>query len=97
MALWRDRFPGRFFDISYEETASDLEPNARELIDYLELPWEDACLHFDRQDTAVTTASAVQVRQPVHTRSVGRWRRYARQLTPMRETLAAHCVPVRDS
>jgi hypothetical protein len=97
MALWRDRFPGRFFDISYEEIASDLEPNARALIDYLELPWEDACLLFHRQDAAVTTASAVQVRQPVHTRSVGRWRRYARQLAPMREALTGHGVPVCDS
>ena len=58
MDFWRERFPGRFFDISYEETAADLEPNARALIDYLELPWEDACLAFHQQDTAVSTASA---------------------------------------
>ena len=43
---------------------------------------------------AVTTASAVQVRQPVHTRSVGRWRRYEKQLAPMRETLEAQGVPL---
>lgn len=93
MAQWRERFPGRFFDISYEETARDLEPNARALIDHLELPWEDACLRFHEQDAAVTTASAVQVRHPVHTRSVGRWRRYERQLSPMLEALAEHGVP----
>jgi tetratricopeptide (TPR) repeat protein len=94
MAVWRDRFPGRFYDISYEETARDLEPNARALIDYLELPWEDACLHFHKQDAAVTTASAVQVRQPVHTRSIGRWRRYERQLAPMRQALEAEGVSI---
>lgn len=94
MALWRERFEGRFFDISYEETARDLEPNARALIDYLELPWEDACLHFHKQDAAVTTASAVQVRQPVHTRSIGRWRRYDKQLDKMRQTLEEHDVPI---
>lgn len=87
MALWRERFPGRFFDIAYEDTARDLEPNARALIEYLELPWEDACLEFHKQDAAVTTASAVQVRQPVHTRSIGRWRRYENQLAVMRESL----------
>ena len=87
MAVWRARFPGRFFDISYEDTARDLEPNARALVDYLELPWEDACLAFHRQDTAVSTASAVQVREPAHTRSIGRWRRYAAELEPMREEL----------
>ncbi len=83
MQLWRERFPGRFFDISYEDTARDLEPNARALIDYLELPWEDACLHFHEQEGAVTTASAVQVREPAHTRSIGRWKRYEQQLAPM--------------
>lgn len=96
MALWRERFAGRFFDIAYEDTARDLEPNARALIEYLELPWEDACLHFHKQDTAVTTASAVQVRQPAHTRSIGRWLRYESQLDLMRKTLQEEGVPIDD-
>ncbi len=94
MDVWRERFPGCFFDISYEETVSDLEPNARALIDYLELPWEDACLRFHEQKKAVSTASAVQVREPVHTRSVGRWRRYKNQLTPMLAVLEQHGIKV---
>ena len=94
MQAWRERFGDRFFDISYEDTTRDLETNARALIEYLELPWEDACLHFYKQDTAVTTASAVQVRQPVHTKSVGRWRRYEQQLEPMRAALEAEGVPI---
>jgi len=94
MALWRERFPGRFFDISYEETASNLEPNARALIEHLELPWEDACLSFHKQKAAVTTASAVQVRQPAHTKSIGRWMRYEKQLETMRATLEEQGVPL---
>ncbi len=89
MAVWRQRFPGRFFDVRYEDIARDLEPNARALLDYLELPWEDACLAFHQQAAPVATASAVQVREPAHTRSVGRWRRYARQLEPMGRALRA--------
>ena len=96
MATWRERFGDRFFDISYERTAGDLEPNARALIEFLELPWEDACLQFHKQKAAVTTASAVQVRQPVHTRSVGRWRRYESQLAVMRQTLIDEGVPLDD-
>ncbi len=96
MALWRERFGDRFFDISYEETARDVEPNARALIEFLELPWEDACLEFHKQDAAVTTASAVQVRQPAHTRSIGRWRRYENQLGLMRKTLQEQGVPIDD-
>jgi hypothetical protein len=87
MDVWRERFPGRFYDICYEDAASDLEPSARALLEYLELPWENACLEFHRQDTAVSTASAVQVREPAHTRSIGRWRRYADQLQPMLRAL----------
>ena len=87
MDVWRERFPGRFFDISYEETAADLEPNARALMDYLELPWEDACLEFHKQDAAVSTASAVQVREPAHTRSIGRWKKYESGLQEMQEEL----------
>ncbi len=93
MATWRDRFGDRFFDISYEDAAGNLEPNARALIDFLGLPWEDACLDFHRQTAAVTTASVVQVREPAHTRSVGRWRRYQPQLALMQQTLAAEGVP----
>jgi len=82
MALWRERFPGRFLDVRYEEVVAAPEANARRILDYLELPWEDACAEFHRQTAAVSTASAVQVREPAHTRSVGRWRRYQRQLAP---------------
>ncbi|MDH4049043.1 MAG: sulfotransferase [Gammaproteobacteria bacterium] len=96
MQLWRERFPGRFFDMSYEATVQDLESNARALIEYLELPWEDACLSFHEQKTAVSTASAVQVREPAHTRSVGRWRRYESQLAPMLGELRAAGVEMAD-
>ncbi|RLQ23349.1 sulfotransferase family protein [Seongchinamella sediminis] len=88
MDTWRERFPGRFFDISYEATAADLEPNARALLDYLDLPWEEACLEFHKQDAAVSTASAVQVREPAHTRSIGRWKQYRSGLAEMQQELA---------
>jgi hypothetical protein len=95
MQVWHERFPGQIFDISYEDTARDLEPNARALLDYLELPWEDACLDFHQQDGAVSTASAVQVREPAHTRSIGRWRRYEDQLQPMVQALQSAGVIVK--
>ena len=87
MEVWRERFPGRFLDVRYEEVAADVETEGRRIINYLQLPWEDACANFYQQATAVTTASAVQVRQPAHTRSVGRWRRYEKQLQPVRDIL----------
>ena len=88
MAIWRDRCPGCFHDVVYEDFVADLESGARALMDYLELPWEDACLRFHEHRGAVATASAAQVREPAHTRSVGRWRRYGRRLKPMLDALS---------
>jgi len=94
MAHWHTEFPGRIIDVSYEDTARDLEPNARHLIEALKLPWEDACLHFHSSNKGVATASAVQVREPAHTRSIGRWRQYESQLQPMVDELNAQGIPL---
>jgi hypothetical protein len=40
-------------------------------------------LHFDENSSTTTTASASQVRQPVYTSSVHRWRDYEQQLAPL--------------
>jgi tetratricopeptide (TPR) repeat protein len=92
MATWRERFGDRFLDVRYEDVVVNLEANARRILDYLELPWEDACAEFHKQAGAVSTASAVQVRQPAHTRSVGRWQRYQRQLQPVLDILRSEGV-----
>jgi hypothetical protein len=52
------------------------------------LPWEDACVAFHRNSAAVSTASAIQVREPVYRRSVDRWRRYESKLQPTIEVLS---------
>ena len=94
MAHFRQEFPGRIVDISYEDTARDLEPNARKLINALKLDWEDACLNFHESSSGVATASSVQVREPAHTRSIGRWRRYETELLPMMGELKRLGVPL---
>lgn len=93
MATWRRRFGSRFHDVSYEAATSDLEAQVRSLLDFLELPFEEACVNFHAQAGAVSTASAAQIREPAHTRSVGRWRRYEAQLEPMREELEKAGIP----
>ncbi|TXS92713.1 tetratricopeptide repeat protein [Parahaliea maris] len=94
MGVWRQRFGERFFEVDYEAVAANPEPHARTLLEFLDLPWEPACLEFHQQDAAVTTASVVQVREAAHTRSVGRWRRYATQLTSISDTLTALGIPL---
>ncbi|MBB4287298.1 tetratricopeptide repeat-containing sulfotransferase family protein [Roseospira goensis] len=87
MAHWRAVLPLEMLTVDYETLVHDLEGEGRRLIGFLGLPWDDAVLRFHETDRAVYTASKWQVRQPVFTASVGRWRRYADQLAPLRAVL----------
>jgi Flp pilus assembly protein TadD len=88
MDHWRAVLPeGRMLEIDYEAVVADLEGQARRLIAHCGLAWDPSCLDFHRSGRAVRTASAIQVRQPLYARSVGRWRRYERRLGPLIEAL----------
>ena len=89
VAHWRQVLPLRMIEVEYETLVADLETEARRLIAFLGLPWEAACLDFHRTDRAVLTASSWQVRQPLYTRSVGRWRAYQAHLGPLLRLLDA--------
>ena len=86
---WSRVLPLEILAIDYEKLVSDLEGESRRLIEFLGLQWEPACLDFHLTERPVLTASAWQVRQPLYTRSVGRWRRYARHLKPLLNVLSA--------
>jgi len=90
MDHWHRVLPGRILDIAYEDVVAEPERKARELIDHCGLEWDEACLDFHRTKRQVMTASATQVREPVHRRSVARWRRFERHLTPLREALGSY-------
>ena len=83
MAYWREVLPGQFLEIDYEDTVSDLETQARKLIDYVGLEWNDACLQPHKQKRAVLTASKMQVIKPVYKTSVKAWERYGKNLEPL--------------
>ena len=88
MAHWRHVLPPeRFIEVDYEAVVDDLEHEARRLIAFLGLPWDDACLHFHKDRRVVRTASANQVRQPIYNTSKGRWHAYAAHLGPLLDAL----------
>ncbi len=87
IAHWLKALPLRMLEVQYEDLVADLEGQSRRIISFLGLPWNAACLEFHRTERAVKTASAWQVRQPIYTRSVGRWRNYERHLEPLFESL----------
>lgn len=77
MAHWRNVLPLEILDVRYEDTVDEVQAQARRLLSFLDVPWDARCLDFHRNDRAVQTPSRWQVRQPIYTGSVGRWRRYA--------------------
>jgi tetratricopeptide (TPR) repeat protein len=80
MEHWRGALPVPLLEVRYEETVADLEGVARRLVGWCGLDWEPACLAFHETDRPVRTASVAQVRQPVYTHSVARWKHYEKSL-----------------
>lgn len=76
MEHWRRVLPMPMLERQYETAVADFEASSRQLVDFCGLDWQDACLEFHKTERTVRTASIRQVRQPVYTSSIGRWRDY---------------------
>lgn len=87
MNHWRSILGDRLIEVSYESLVQDPENQTRQLIDKLGLDFENACLEFDKNTAASATASSVQIRGKVHSRSVNRWSRFEKHLIPLRDKL----------
>jgi len=84
MAHWRSTLPqDRFLEVLYEDVVDDLETQARRLVGFCGLEWDDACLRFHQTSRQVRTASVNQVRRPLYRSSVARWKAYERHLGPL--------------
>ncbi|HYE43603.1 MAG TPA: sulfotransferase [Caulobacteraceae bacterium] len=85
---WRRVLPAdRFLELRYETLIADQEGQTRRLVDFVGLPWDPRCLDFHSQPGVVATPSAVQVRQPIYSSSIGRWKRYGDRLAPALDVL----------
>jgi tetratricopeptide (TPR) repeat protein len=83
-AHWRAALPAsHFLELDYEALVTDLEPQARRLLDFLGLPWEARALKFHETSRQVRTASSLRVRQPLYRSSAGRSQKYAAYLQPL--------------
>jgi len=97
MAHWHSVLPpGRILDVRYEDIVADPEHQARRLLDYLGLPWDPSCLKFHEHKRAVHTASVIQVRRPIYTSSVARWKHFEKHLGPLLEIIRPATLPSDD-
>ena len=87
MTHWRAVLPIPMLELDYETVIANQEQESHRMIEFLGLPWDDVCLSFHRSQRPVRTASDWQVRRPIYSTSVGRWRTYERWLHPLREAL----------
>ena len=87
MAHWHRQFPGRILDVHYDRLVAEPAAVAREVLAYCGLQWDPSVLAIEARGGAVATASSVQMREPIHQRFVGQWRRYEVQLQPLRQAL----------
>lgn len=88
MDHWRSVLPpDRLLDVSYESLVAEPENEARRIIDFLGLEWEEACLHPDQNRQAVYSPSTLQVRQPINQNAVSRWKQFEPWLGDLKSAL----------
>ena len=84
---WRQVLGNRLIEVEYENLVADQEGGTRKLLEKIEVDFEEACLHFELNKAASNTASTVQIREKIHTRSVNRWKCFEKHLQPLKRSL----------
>jgi len=87
MDHWHESLPERVLTVQYEEVVSDFENQVHRILEYCGLPWEDSCLNYYDTERPVRTPSSEQVRQPIYSGSMHRWRNYDQHLDELKEIL----------
>ncbi len=96
MAHWHAVLPMPILDVPYEALVADQEAWSRKIVDFVGLDWDARCLDYYKTDRPVLTSSFWQVRQPIYSSSIGRWRHYERHLGPLLDALG-ECEPLGES
>ena len=87
MRHWQQVLPNPMINVNYEDIVQDIEGVARRAVDFLGLEWDQACLDYQTSQNQSRTLSAGQVREPLYTSSMQRWRRYDAYLDPLKKHL----------
>ena len=87
MTHWQGLFPGRIFEVHYEELVRSPREQSEAMLQFCDLKWEDSCLQFHTSTYPSTTASASQVRRPLYQSSLSSWRNYEGELVPLKNLL----------
>jgi len=87
MKFWFEKFDNKVFSMVYENLIINKEIETRKILKFCNLSWDDKCLDFHKNKKSVSTASLAQVRQPLYTSSVERWKAYSKDLGVLKKQL----------
>lgn len=87
MAHWRSVLNLPLLEIHYEDLVADPDTWIPRLVEFCGVEWDEKCIRFHETKRPVNTPSTEQVREPMYSRSVGRWRHYETQLQPLKAAL----------
>ncbi|MDH3902885.1 MAG: sulfotransferase, partial [Xanthomonadales bacterium] len=86
---WKSLLGDRIVEIDYEDLVTDTAETTAAAFNGLKLEYEPDCIDFNKNITASSTASSVQIREKIHSRSVMKWKRFEKHLEPLKSKLEA--------
>ena len=90
MSFWHDLYPGKVYDLNYEDLTTNQEDETRKLLEYCDLDWDENCLNFHNNDRAVKTISSLQVRQKMYQGSSEDWKKHWAYIAPLIDGLKSY-------
>jgi hypothetical protein len=87
VAFWREQYQDELLTVNYEKLVDSPHKVIGEILTYCNLEWEDSCIEFHTNPSSVSTASSVQVREPLSNKSIGRWKNYGQGMDKAKAVL----------
>ncbi len=87
ISFWNKKFPNKIYNLNYEKLINKSDYEAKKLLEYCELEWDENCLNFYKNKKTVSTASVAQVRNPIYKTSIKNWENYSKELASLKNML----------
>jgi len=87
MTKYKNRFRSKIYDLNYDSLVSNPNTEIKSLISWLGWEWDNKYLSPHLNPRSVLTASSIQVRSPINSKSIGGWKNYKDMLKPAIEIL----------
>ena len=94
MRHWQRMYPTRIFEISYEDLVANFNDKVNQMLTFLDLPSEESCFQFHQSDRIAMTPSRDQVRKPINSSAISRWKNYEPWLAEVLEAFPSGRVSI---